>query len=549
MQLRDYQQTLKDDIYAAWHQGHRNVMAVAPTGSGKTVLFSSILKDFDTPKVAIAHRQELVSQMAMALARFGVRHQIIGQKSLVKFIINEQVRELGTSFYSANAPCFVAGVDTLVRRGKSMRSTLDNVGLWIQDEGHHVLSDNKWGTAAQMMPNARGLAVTATPIRADGKGLGRETDGLMDVLVEGPSMRWLIDNGYLTDYRIFAPPSDLDLEQVDISKATGDYNPVKLKKAVQQSHLVGDVVDHYMRIASGKLGVTFATDVETATEISAQFNSHGIPAEVVSAKTPNVQRSDIIRRFRNRELLQLVNVDLFGEGFDLPAIEVVSMARPTQSYSLYCQQFGRALRIMEGKNYAIIIDHAGNVVRHGLPDKEREWSLDSRAKKPRAKKPDDEIPLRYCVKCTQPYERIKPACPYCGHHPTPAGRSRPEYVDGDLFELSPDVLAQMRAEVAKIDEDPMAKAAKMRFAGAPEAAVRSMIKKVTERSEAQGALRETIAWWAGAQRQVGRPDAESYRLFYHLFGTDVLSAQTLGTKDALALAERINHYLGGGYND
>lgn len=409
---------------------------------------------------------------------------------------------------------------------------------------HHVTADNKWGKACNLFPNARGLGVTATPVRADGLGLGRHADGLMDHMVQGPSMRDLINMGFLTEYRIFAPPNDLDLTDVNVT-ATGDYNKDKLKKAVQKSHLVGDVVQHYMRIAPGKLGVTFATDVETATEIAAQFNRSGVPAEVVSAKTPDSIRNEIIRRFRRREIVQLVNVDLFGEGFDLPAIEVVSMARPTQSYSLYVQQFGRALRILDGKEVAIIIDHAGNVVRHGLPDREREWSMDSRASAPAMKDPDDEIPLRYCVECTQPYERFYKYCPHCGHYPEPAGRDKPEYVDGDLMELSPEVLAEMREAIATADEDPHKVVARMKYAGAPAPAWHSAFKKITNRQQAQSALRESIAWWASMQNQMGHDDNQSYRKFYHLFGTDVMSAQTLNLSDSLLLAERVNTYLGG----
>lgn len=548
MQLRPYQQKQKDDIYQAWQDPDvRNVMAVCPTGGGKTVLFGSIIQDNPGATCAIAHRQELVGQIAMALARYGVSHQIIGPSSLVKQLVRQQIAELGTSFYRSDARTAVAGVDTLVRRGFHLKSWLQNVTLWVQDEGHHVLEGNKWGKAAAMMPNARGLGVTATPIRADGRGLGRHADGLMDAMVEGPSMRWLIDQGYLTEYRVFAPPSDLDLDLVDISQATGDYKPKQLKKAVKQSHLVGDVVQHYLRLAPDKLGVTFVTDVETAGEVAQQFRDHGVAAEVVSAKTPNPVRAEILRRFRNREILQLVNVDLFGEGFDLPAIEVVSMARPTQSYALYAQQFGRALRPMEGKPHALIIDHVGNVVVHGLPDRERAWSLDAREKHPRAKKPEDDIPLRYCPACTQPYERTHRSCPYCGHTPTPEDRSRPEFVDGDLLELSPDVLAQMRGAAVEAIKDPATVGARLRYAGAPEAAVRGAMKKTASKAEAQLALRGAITWWAGAQRALGREDSESYRMFYHIFGIDVLSAQALGRPDALKLAKQVNHYLSGGY--
>jgi len=318
-----------------------------------------------------------------------------------------------------------------------------------------------------MFPNARGLGVTATPERADGRGLGRWADGLFDEMVEGRNMRDLINMGYLTDYRIFAPKTeDLYLENVKTG-SDGDYTRESLKTAVRQSHVVGDVVKHYLRIAPGKLGITFATDVETATDIANQFNLAGVPAAVVSAKTPDHERISILRDFKARKLLQLVNVDLFGEGFDLPAIEVVSMARPTKSYSLYCQQFGRALRLMiseilagawdtytdaqrrafiaeSTKPYAIIIDHVGNidpaVGGHGLPDAPHVWTLDAREKRSGGGKQDK--PTKVCIECTGFWEGYSTTCPYCGHVAVPGRRDGPEFVDGDLLELDAETLAR-----------------------------------------------------------------------------------------------------------
>jgi len=543
MQLRPYQAKAKTDIYNSWAAGNANVLAVLPTGAGKTVLFSDIIREHSAPSCAIAHRQELVGQISLALARDKVRHRIIGPKSVVRLIVNLHMSEVGASYYDPSAQCGVAGVDTLVRRGPELVNWLNSVTLWVQDEAHHVLSDNKWGTAAQMFPNAKGLGVTATPLRADGKGLGRKYDGLMDDMIVGPSMRDLIAMKFLTEYRIFAPPSDIDLSGVSLSKATGDYNRDKMVKAVRKSHVVGDVVEHYLKIAPGKLGITFATDVQTATDIAAQFNASGVPAEVVSAKTPDADRISILRRFKRRELLQLVNVDLFGEGFDLPAIEVVSMARPTQSYGLYVQVFGRGLRIMDGKTGAIIIDHVGNVVRHGLPDAPREWSL-SRRDKRNSSSPDDAIPVKACPQCTGVYERVYAECPFCGFKPLPMARSGPEQVDGDLMELSPEALAEMRGEVDRVDMDPDAHRAECAAKRMPQIGQLASVKRHVERQEAQTALRASIAWWGGYQRAQGREDSESYRRFYFKFGTDVLSAQSLGTKEALALAERINTHLG-----
>jgi len=558
--LRPYQQKVADEIKAQWAGGVPNVLAVLPTGGGKTVIFSDIIDMMRAsgPSCAIAHRQELVGQMSMALARCRVVHRIIAPRDVIKKIVGQQVDKLGRSFYDPGASCAVAGVDTIVRRHEELAGWLNTVRFWVTDEAHHLLVKNKWGKTVEMFPNAFGLGVTATPTRADGFGLGRHADGVFDSLIVGPSMRELINDGWLTDYRIFAPQSDLNMEGERIS-ATGDWSSQQLKKAAKKSHIVGDVVAHYQRIAPGKLGVVFAPDVETAMDISAQFNKAGVPAEVVTAKTPNSVRTEILNRFERREIQVLVNVDLFGEGFDLPAIEVVSMARPTESFALFVQQFGRALRIMlegptpedrdarlaaiamSGKPRAIIIDHVGNVTRHGLPDAPREWSLDRRDKRARTAA-DDAIPIRACLnpECLQVYERVKPECPYCGFRPTPANRSAPEFVDGDLTELDPAVLARMRGEVLRVDMDAETYRAELIAKHVPLIGQAAQVKRHKERQDVQQGLRASMAWWAGIQRSKGRSDVESYRRFFHRFGIDVLSAQALPSGSAMELTERIN---------
>lgn len=496
------------------------------TVTHNTVLFSDLLAGYSGASCAIAHRAELVSQISLALARNGVRHGIVAPDSTCRNIVAIHMAELGRSWYDPGSRVRVAGVDSLPRLERDPWA--QQVGLWIQDEAHHVLRDNKWGRAVAMFPNARGLGVTATPTRADGRGLGAHADGVFERMVVGPTMRELIEAGYLTDYRVFCPPSDLDLSDVTVT-AGGDFSPEPLRKAVHRSHIVGDVVSHYRRIAPGRLGVTFAVDVESATEQCAAFRAAGVPAEVVTSKTPDALRIAILRRFRAREVLQLVNVDLFGEGFDLPAIEVVSMARPTQSYGLYVQQFGRALRPLEGKAHALVIDHVGNVVRHGLPDKPRVWSLDRRERRSNA---GSTIPLRICPQCTQPYERVNVSCPWCGHTPEPVGRSTPAEVDGDLIELSPEVLARMRGEVARVDGAPWFPQ------GLEPLAQAGLRKRHAERQQAQHQLREAIALWGG----VGARPADvrrAQREFFHRFHIDVMSAQALGRPEAEALEAQV----------
>lgn len=533
--LRPFQQKLVEEIYAAWNDGAVNVMPVAPTGAGKTVVLSHLLRNEPGGSIAIAHRQELVSQISLALARNGVRHRIVGRRgsNLTRIITALQVAELGYSFLDPSAKCGVGGVDTVVKM--TGESWFKQVRLAVQDEGHHVLAANKWGRAASLFPNARGLFPTATPLRADGRGLGRHADGLTDALVLAPSMRELIAMAYLTEYRIFAPPSDFHRENIRISDSTGELVKEDASREIKRSSITGDIVAHYLRITPGKLGVTFCVDVEEATKQAAAFNAAGVKAEVVTAETPDAQRAGILRRFKNREVLQLVNVDLFGEGFDLPALEVVSMARPTESFALYAQQFGRVLRPSEGKTHGIVIDHVGNVMRHGLPDTPRVWSLDRREK--RAKKQDDAIPLKVCVSCLQPYEAVKKICPYCEHYMPPAARSAPEFVDGDLTELDPEVLAALRGEIARIDGDYEPN----QYIPIP-GQIRNR-KLWQERQGAQWGMREKLAHWFQHQFDRGYTESESYRRFYFRFGIDVANAQMLNAAASAELTEKIALFL------
>jgi len=532
MYLRDYQQKMVSDIRAAWAAGQRNVCAVLPTGGGKTVTFGTLLLEHNGAACAIAHRRELVGQMSTTLARLGVYHRIIAPTDSIREIVTLHMRLAGKSYFNPQSPIAVAGVDTLVRR--DFKKWADSVTLWVTDEGHHLLKANKWGKALEVFPNALGLGVTATPLRADGKGLGRGTDGLFDALVLGPDMRELIDRGFVTEYRIFAPKSDIALENVPISQTTGDFSAPALRDAARKSHITGDVVEHYLKIAKGKLGVTFCVSVEIATETAARFRSAGVPAEAVSADTPDLVRAETLRRFANREILQLVNVDLFGEGFDLPAIEVCSMARPTASYGMFVQQFGRALRPMEGKTEALIIDHVGNVMRHGLPDAPRVWSLNRREKRKSAER---SLMIKVCKACAGVFERFHKKCPYCGHVEEPASRGGPEFVDGDLTELDPGVLAQLRGQAKRIYDRPLIPR------GATAEVRGAIMKRHRERQAAQEKLRADIAWWAGWQRSLGRDDSESYRRFYLEFGVDVATAQTLGSREAAELADRVTQTL------
>lgn len=526
--LRGYQSRGVQDIQDAWNSGVRNVCYRLPTGGGKTVVLSHIVEAFPGPVLCIAHRQELVAQMSLTLARNGIPHDLCAPSEVLQACVGIQRRELGVSFVARPSRVIVGGVDTLLRRD---RFPFSRMGLWILDEGHHLLKGNKWGQVIARMPQALGLGVTATPERADGKGLGVHADGLYETIIHGPEMRELIGDGFLTHYKILAPRSDIDLSSVGIG-STGDYSNPQLRKAVHRSHIVGDIVGHYLGYASGKLGVTFAVDIEHATEITAAYNGAGIPAALVTAESPAALRAVTLAKFRNREILQLVNVDLFGEGFDLPAIEVVSFGRPTASYPLYVQQFGRCLRPMDGKDHGLILDHVGNVRRHGLPDTPRAWTLDAREKRSSAG-PSDKLPVSVCPMCTAVYYRHETACPECGHIPEPAGRSKPEEVDGDLVLMDEAALAALEAEKIKVDGP-----ARIPYGVEPRVAY-AIKNRHHERQVAQGSLRAALELWGGWNRDEGRSIREGQKLFYLRFGVDVLSAQALSAREAGELEEKV----------
>ena len=530
---RPYQATLIGDARTVLAAGG-DPLVVLPTGGGKTFLFARVMSEHGGPSIAIAHRKELVAQISIALGRDGVRHRIIAPDSTIAYVVRRHIAILGRSFYQPNAPVAVAGVDSLKRVDVRYAET---VTLAVFDEAHHVLRSNKWGAAADKFPHARCLGVTATPERADGKGLGKHASGIFTHLLSGPTMRELIEAGYLTDFQIYSPPNSLDMSAVRVT-AGGDYSRKAMSSAVQKAQITGDVVEHYKRLALGRLGVTFVVDIDAAKEVAAAFRAAGVPALAVHSKMSAADRDDALAKFELRELWQLVNVDLFGEGFDMPAIEVVSFVRPTKSWGLLVQQFGRALRILAGKTVALIIDHVGNIVvtHRRLPDGPQTYSLDARAR--RSSTSERVARLTTCPGCMGTYERVLYACPQCGCVPEPVERSAPVYVDGDLVMLTSEALDALRAPVDAIDRTPDEYRASLAPGVAPLHAL-AHVKRHRANQSAQAQLRALAEWWAGVQVARGLDERQAQRLFYLDFGVDALSARGLRAVEADALRERI----------
>lgn len=547
--LRPYQEKLVAETYSQWDKGVQFVAMVSSTGSGKSMTLTAIVakeRDRGQYVLVLAHRRELITQLSDTMGRMEIRHQVIAANKVVRFAAKQSMENHGVNYVDPNARVMVASVQSMREAKIADLAKLGNKLTVVQDEFHHATKKSKtWGGVLTPLLNAgaRGLGPTATPCRADGQGLSRGTDGYADVIVEGPSMRWLIDNGYLSQYKIYCPPTDLRLDNVETSKTTGDYKEKELKAEIGRSHIVGDIVSHYLKICPGKRGITFTVGVDTAEEVAEEYRKRGVPAVALSGRNADEERVQAIRDLKSGKILQIVNDSLIGEGVDIPAVEVVSFARPTQSYALYAQMFGRALRPFEGKSHAIIIDAVSNVMRHGLPDAPREWSLDRRERRTGKSEPST---VRVCTACAAVYERFLDACPDCGEPvPKPADRSGPVQVDGDLYELDPDVLAQMRNEVVGARETPEAIRDRLTAMNVPVPGVMSNVKRQRERLEVLGQLDGLMATIAGYWRHDGMSDKEIFRKFFLTYHIDWLSAQSLKKDDAEALMEKIQNDIDG----
>lgn len=552
IQLRDYQERLISDIFSAWEEGHKNVLGVSVTGSGKTVVLSEVVRRLAVPTCVMAHRGEIVAQLSETLALVGITHRIIASKSTVAMCVARHVRKFGRSYVHNQSPVGVASVQTLVKRLDKLHQWVSTLRLMVCDESHHAVASQYLTIFNKLHADCKMLGVTATPDRCDRKSLARVQSGVFDTMVEGPSARWLIEQGYLTPYKYYAPPPSIHMDEEDISPGTGDFKTEAVRQKSHESRIVGDVIGTYQKFANGKQALVFTVDVETSHEISNAFNDAGIRAAAVSGKTPDQMRNAIMEKFEQKHVQIAANTSLFDEGLDIKSVDCTIMARPTNSIVLFRQQIGRCLRpsyapgmpldtaeqrraaiAASDKPYAIIIDHVENYLRHGLPDSDRVWQLVRPEGTKHSKNRDDEIPLTSCTICFTPRPRTQKVC-QCGHKEEPVSRSGPEHVDGDLEELDEATLSRLRGEVARVEGEPV-----IPYGATPvvEASVR---KRWRERTESREVLKEAVAMWAGVGKDLyGETDSEMYRRWYHTVGgkKDLLTCLTLGKNDLDMLAE------------
>lgn len=291
-------------------------------------------------------------------------------------------------------------VQTVVRR---LEKTSEPA-LIIIDESHHVLA-NSYKKIINHFSNAKVVGFTATPVRINGGGLG----DINDMLIEKVNVKWLIENQFLAPYKYFAPEI-VQTETLDI-KRTGEFDMTGLDDQFNKRMIWGDVIKHYQKLANGEQAILYASSLYQSEKMAMSFESVGITSVHIDGKTPKSIRDDIIQRFREGEIKVLCNLDLIGEGFDVPDCSTVIMLRPTQSLSLYIQQSMRGMRYRTGKT-AIIIDHVGNVNRFGLPDMERKWSLEA---KKGSNSNKAEAPVKICPDCFMTVLSTNIKCSHCGH--------------------------------------------------------------------------------------------------------------------------------------
>lgn len=421
VQLRGYQVQALAKLRVALAGGNRRVMLYSPTGSGKTEMAFSMIQGALTKGkrvVFIANRKELVAQASRRLTRAGIPHGIVQA---------ENTRSL-------DARVLVCSIDTVHRRGLP-----EDVGLILIDEAHAVAGSVKYREMLFQRNLVPVIGLSATPFSP---GLGKHYDELrgplFEALVEATTIRELIDQGFLCDLDVFAP-ADPDLTGVKTQRGIGgelDYNEAQLAAAVDKPALVGDIVQHWQRLAAGKPTVVFASNIAHSQHIVEAFHRAGVAAAHIDYHHDDDERAAILDGFNQGRFTVLSNSALLAEGWDAPHAEVMILARPTKSLIRYIQMAGRVLRPHPGKERALLLDHSGTVLRLGFATDDLPLELDDGAARTSASKKQERKASepKPCPSC----KYVRPAgvheCPSCGF--APKRQSDVEVADGELVKLN-----------------------------------------------------------------------------------------------------------------
>lgn len=433
MALRDYQK----EIVKSTLSEKGNVLIQADTGAGKTRILAAIAKKH-THVLLVAHRNALVTQLSLEFAKSGLYHNTLCAKTTRRRAELLHRRHIGKCMLSKTASRFVCSVDTIISKEKNGTLEINNGENWliIVDEAHHMVEKNKWGKLCEIFRNAKVVGATATPCRLDGVSLKKGYGGVFDVLVQAESLKKdsvskLIQKGFISPFKCFA--SECPIDEAELTIFSNDYtahSQIKMAKKYFQL-MSGDAVSYYKKLANGKQAVAFCVSIELAERTAQVFRKAGIASAAIHSKMGRTEVDKVFDMFESKQVQVLCNVDMTGEGVDIPAIEVLIMLRKTASLALYRQWIGRSLRPCSGKELAIIIDHADNVRKFGLPDEHVEWSLERPPKQQKSN-------LIRCPFCSFLIKAWSLDCPECGKGlRTGLGMSPKDikYVDLKLVEI------------------------------------------------------------------------------------------------------------------
>ena len=400
MLLRPYQVEGLAGIRSAYRSGFRRVVYASPTGSGKSAMLEYMLGTTNKSALILAHRIELVEMIA---ERLPVSFGLVTAGSRLS---SERVQ--------------VGMVQTVTRR----LADLPKFQWVISDECHLAMSAS-WSRILNHYSEAYQLGLSATPCRLDGIGLGT----IYQSIVHGPSIRELVDGGYLVPPRVFAPASLVE----SLHLRGGEFALDEAAQQLNTGRITGDAAAQLRKHGPGEQAVAFCSTVQHAQDVAAHFTAANIPAAAIDGGMPGHQRRGILGAFYAKQLQVLCNVDILTTGWDYPPLGALIFLRPTTSLALYLQMVGRVLRVnpATGKRWGLILDHVGNTVRHGMPDARREWALDGRVK--RATPPA----VKTCPACFAAFAPA-PSCPQCGRdlrQDNGAGGRRSSEAPGELVEI------------------------------------------------------------------------------------------------------------------
>ncbi len=375
MRLRPYQQTAINETKSILAR-YKAAMLQLLTGLGKTFVFANITemaRSKDKRVWIIVPRNELLRQSSDTLRAMKIPHGIINAKS------NE----------SRAYEVHVASKDTLTRRIKA-----DKIKNWpdliVFDEAHLNL-DAQIRIAEAAPEKTKIIGVTATPERLDGRGLSE----LYGDISYGPSMQWAIENGYLSNFKYFCPPT----EGIDKLHRKGtDYDQKELQELLERKRIFGSAIQHYKQYADKKPCLVFCRSVAAAEDTALRFQAAGYKFLSIDGKMTYEERKKRIEALRNGEIHGLTSCELITYGLDVPVVGCVIMLRPTLSRTLFFQMIGRGLRPSPGKEFCIILDHVNNLLEHGHPIDEHEWNFHG-TEKSKKKKGDDIAMASLCPNC------------------------------------------------------------------------------------------------------------------------------------------------------